>query len=76
MSTEHCQWDDWGPWKWDDQVEVDGKITKCGNGKRTRGEKTPAKYGGNACVGLGEESKFEACPGMNFIKTFVLYVMY
>ena len=68
MSIVHCQWEDWGPWEWDDLVEVDGKITKCGNGKRTRGEKTPAKYGGNACVGLGEESKVETCPGMNFIK--------
>ena len=69
LSTENCQWDDWGPWQWNDQVEVDGEMTKCGNGMRTRGKKKPAKHGGLNCTGPREETDVKPCPlGMNIIQ--------
>ena len=69
MSIEHCQWGDWGSCQYDNQVEVDGKVTKCGNGKKTRSEEKPAKHGGNDCEGAREDPSCPTitCPGMNFI---------
>ena len=76
MSTENCQWDDWGPWQWNDQVEVDGEMTKCGNGMRTRGEKKPAKHGGLNCTGPREVTDVKPCPlGMNIIQKHFMYML-
>ena len=75
MSTENCQWDDWGPWQWNDQVKVDGEMTKCGNGKRTRGEKKSSKHGGRNCTGPREETDVKPCPGMNIIQNYFMCML-
>ena len=69
MPKEHCEWDKWDPWRWDDQVEVDGKTVECGDGTRTREIKKPAKHGGISCEDhQREETDFKSCPSMNFIQ--------
>lgn len=60
---ENCQWNEYGDWVWDKTIETDGNKEYCGNGKRTRDVKTPAKYGGKNCEPPSEMTDYRNCPG-------------
>ena len=70
LSIEHCQWNEYRGWEWDKTIESDGHKEYCGNGKRIRDVKTPAKYGGKNCEGPTELTTYRACPGRDCIRQY------